>query len=111
MGLEVIIPSLPETPTKGSSHQDRTIIVHVIYRPNATPAYKIDTDDIALDELQFKFTEIYANRAERVMFVKGDDNQRFSDIADVIDIGRLSSTHAHLGQNQGGAWHFSCPLN
>jgi biopolymer transport protein ExbD len=96
VGLEVLISSLPETPTRGSSLQDRTVIVHVIYRPNATPAYKIDAADIAHDELQSKLTEIYANRAERVMFVKGDDNLRFSDIADVIDIGRASNAD-HIG--------------
>jgi biopolymer transport protein ExbD len=96
VGLEVIIPPLPEIPTRGSSLQDRTIIVHVIYRPNATPAYKIDAADIAHDELQSKLTEIYANRAERVMFVKGDNNLRFSDIADVIDIGRASNAD-HIG--------------
>ena len=96
VGLEVLIPSLPKTPTRGSSLQDRTILVHVIYRPNATPAYKIDAANVAHDELQSKLTEIYANRAERVMLVNGDNNLRFSDIADVIDIGRASNAD-HIG--------------
>lgn len=88
VGLEVFIPSPPEMQARGSSSPDRTIVVHVIYRPNAAPAYKIDAADVVHDELQRKLTEIYANRAERVMFVKGDDNLRFSDIVNVIDIGR-----------------------
>jgi biopolymer transport protein ExbD len=102
VGLEVLIPPLPETPTRGSSLQNRTIIVHVIYRPNATPAYKIDAADIAHDELQSKLTEIYTNHAERVMFVKGDDNLRFSDIIDVIDIGKASKVD-HIGLMTPGA--------
>jgi biopolymer transport protein ExbD len=96
VGLEVFIPSPPETPARGSSSPDRTIVVHVIYHPNAAPAYKINAADVAHAELQSKLTEIYANRAERVMFVKGDDNLRFSDIADVIDIGRASNVD-HIG--------------
>ena len=96
VGHEVFIPSPPETPARGSSPPDRTIVVHVIYHPNAAPAYKINAADVAHDELQPKLTEIYANRAERVMFVKGDDNLNFSDIADVIDIGRASNAD-HIG--------------
>ena len=96
VGLDVLIPSLPETPTRRSSLQDRTVIVHVIYRPNATPAYKIDAADVAHADLQSRLNEIFANRAERVMFIKGDDNLNFSDIADVIDIGRASNVD-HIG--------------
>jgi biopolymer transport protein ExbD len=91
VGLEVFIPSPPQLPGRGSSLQDSIIVVQVIYRPNATPAYKINAADVEHDELQSKLTEIYAHRAERVMFVKGDDNLRFSDIADVIDIGSASN--------------------
>jgi len=91
VGLEVFIPSPPEMPGRGSSLGDSTIIVHVVYHPNAAPAYKIDAADVAHAELQSKLTEIYAYRAERVMFVKGDDNLRFSDIVDVIDIGKASN--------------------
>lgn len=96
VGLEVLIPSLPETPTRRSSPPDSTIIVHVVYRPNAAPAYTINAADVAHAELQSKLTEIYVSRADRVMFVTGDDNLRFSDIADVIDIGRASNVD-HIG--------------
>jgi biopolymer transport protein ExbD len=98
VGLEVLIPSLPETPTRVSSLQDSdsAIIVHVIYRPNEAPAYKIDGGDVAHDELRSKLAEIYAHRAERMMFVQGDDKLRFSDIADVIDIG-IASNADHIG--------------
>ena len=42
---------------------------------------------MAKADLLPKLTEIYANRAERVMFVKGDDDVDFRYVADVIDIG------------------------
>jgi biopolymer transport protein ExbD len=49
-----------------------------------------------LKELQSRLTEIYANRAERIMFVKGDDNLDFRAIAEVIDIGRAANVD-HIG--------------
>ncbi len=47
-------------------------------------------------DLLAKLTEIYANRAERVMFVKGDDDVNFRYIADVIDIGKAANVD-HIG--------------
>ncbi len=46
--------------------------------------------------LQARLTDIYANRAERVMFVRGDDDVNFAYIADVIDIGKAANVD-HIG--------------
>jgi biopolymer transport protein ExbD len=96
VGLEVSFPSQPETPEGGSNSSDRTIVVHVVFRPNAAPAYKINATDVTHAYLQSRLNEIFANHAERVMFIKGDDNLNFSDIAEVIDIGRALKVD-HIG--------------
>jgi biopolymer transport protein ExbD len=90
MGLEVLLPSPPNTPKRNPSTLARTTVVQVVYRSDATPAYKINLTDVARADLQSRLTAIYANLAERVMFVKGDDGVDFQYIADVIDIGRAS---------------------
>jgi biopolymer transport protein ExbD len=90
VGLEVSFPSPPETRTRAWRNDERTVVVHVIYRPNAAPAYKLNAADVAHTELQSRLSAIFANRAYREMFVEGDDNLRFSDIADAIDIGQAS---------------------
>ncbi len=70
--------------------------MQVLYRPGAAPTYKINETDVAKADLQARLTEIYANRAERVMFVKGDDDVNFAYIAEVIDIGRAANVD-HIG--------------
>jgi biopolymer transport protein TolR len=95
-GLDALVPQPPKDPTKQPPPTDRTIVVQVIYRPGAAPAYKINDLDVAKADLLPKLTEIYANRAERVMFVKGDDDVNFAYIADVIDIGRAANVD-HIG--------------
>jgi biopolymer transport protein ExbD len=88
IGLEVLLPGpfMPSPRNLG----DRTIVVQVIYRSDTTPAYKINLADVAQAELHSRLTDIYVNRAQRVMFVRGDDNLDFSYIADVVDIGMAS---------------------
>ena len=94
-GLDALVPQPPKNPQQ-QQQNDRTIVVQVIYRPGQSPAYKINDDDENHADLLPKLTAIYANRAERVMFVKGDDNLNFAYIADVIDIGRAANVD-HIG--------------
>ena len=94
-GLDALVPQPPKNPTN-TPPPDRTIVVQVIYRPGAAPAYKINETDVAKSELLERLTAIYANRAERVMFVKGDDNVDFRYVAEVIDIGRSANVD-HIG--------------
>ncbi|HEY3841459.1 MAG TPA: biopolymer transporter ExbD, partial [Bryobacteraceae bacterium] len=86
----------PKNPQQQPPPNDRTIVVQVLYRPGQAPTYKINETDVAHAELQAKLTEIYANRAERVMFVRGDDDVNFAYIADVIDIGKAANVD-HIG--------------
>jgi len=95
-GLDALVPQPPKNPQQQQQQNDRTIVVQVLYRPGQSPAYKINETDVNHSDLLAKLTEIYANRAERVMFVKGDDDVNFAYIADVIDIGRAANVD-HIG--------------
>ena len=94
-GLDALVPQPPKTPQQ-QQPTDRTIVVQVFYHAGQPVTYKINETDIAKRDLLGRLTEIYANRAERVMFVRGDDDVNFAYIADVIDIGRAAGVD-HIG--------------
>ena len=95
-GLDALVPQPPKDPTKQPPPSDRTIVVQVIYRAGNTPLYKINETDVNKTDLLPRLTEIYSNRAERVMFVRGDDDVNFAYIAEVIDIGHAANVD-HIG--------------
>jgi biopolymer transport protein ExbD len=95
-GLDALVPQPPKDPQKQQQPNDRTIVVQVLYRAGAAPAYKINETDVAKTDLLGELTKIYSNRAERVMFVKGDDDLNFASIAEVIDIGKAANVD-HIG--------------
>jgi biopolymer transport protein TolR len=95
-GLDALVPQPPKDPQKTPPPTDRTIVVQVLNRPGQTPAYKINETDYNKGDLLPKLTEIYSNRAERVMFVKGSDDVNFAYIAEVIDIGKAANVD-HIG--------------
>ena len=94
-GLDALVPQPPKT-QNNNPPPDRTIVVQVLYRPGGAPAYKINETDVDKRELQARLADIYANRAERVMFVKGDDNVDFRFVAEVIDLGKAANVD-HIG--------------
>jgi biopolymer transport protein ExbD len=95
-GLDALVPQPPKNAEQNQQQNDRTIVVQVLHRAGGAPEYKINETEVNKAELQAKLTEIYANRAERVMFVKGDDNLDFRYIAEVIDIGHAANVD-HIG--------------
>ena len=87
-GLEALVPQPPPPNQKQPPPQaDRTIVVQLIDRgPGQTPGLKINQEDATWDDLQGRLTDIFETRAEKVMFVKGDNNVPFADVATVIDV-------------------------
>lgn len=94
-GLDALVPQPPKNPQQ-TQPDDRTIVVSVLHTAGTQVAYKINQDDVAHADLLARLTAIYANRAERVMFVKGDDDVNFAQVADVIDIGHAAGVD-HVG--------------
>jgi len=79
---------IPQPPLRNSLEiRADTIIVSVLHTGGTQVAYKINQYDVSRDDLLARLTAIYQNRAERTMFVKGDEDVNFAQVADVIDIG------------------------
>jgi biopolymer transport protein ExbD len=95
-GLDALVPQPPKNPQQQQEPDNRTIVVSVLHTAGGRAAYKINQDDVAKADLLARLTQIYANRAERIMFVKGDDDLNFAQIADVIDIGHAAGVD-HVG--------------
>jgi biopolymer transport protein TolR len=103
-GLDALVPQPPKNPQQQQQPNDRTIVVQVLYHPGQASSYMINDTVVnngvggptADRDLLNQLTAIYANRAERVMFVKGDDDVNFASIADVIDIGKAANVD-HIG--------------
>jgi biopolymer transport protein ExbD len=95
-GLDALVPQPPKQKDTNPPPDVRTIVVQIFYHQGAPPSYKINETDVAKAELLPRLTDIYANRAERIMFVKGEDKIDFRYVAEVIDIGRSASVD-HIG--------------
>lgn len=95
-GLDALVPQPPKDEKKQQEPTDRTIVVQVL-RGGGSVVYKINQDEVNLNDLQSRLADIYKTRAEKVMFVKGDDDLPFQDVAQVIDIAHMADPDIKVG--------------
>jgi biopolymer transport protein TolR len=94
-GLDALVPQPPKNPNQ-QQQNDRTIVVEVTPGGGGIPTYTINQTPVAKTDLESKLNEIFATRAEKVMFVKGDPNLDFQAVATVIDVGHSVGVD-HIG--------------
>ena len=88
-GLEAQIPQPAQDDKDQSVPIDRTIVIQVIWgAQDQPPALKINQETVKWEELQSRLHDIFKMRAERIAFVRGDDDVDFEYVANVIDIAR-----------------------
>jgi biopolymer transport protein TolR len=88
-GLEAQIPQPAADDKSQPVPIDRTIVIQVVWgAQNQPPALKINQENVKWEDLQSRLHDIFKIRAERVAFVRGDNDVDFEYVADVIDIAR-----------------------
>lgn len=80
-GLDALVPQPPRNQQQQTTPDERTIVVQI----QKNGGLKINQEDVTMDKLQGRLEDIYKTRADKVAFVKGDENLTFSDVAIVID--------------------------
>jgi biopolymer transport protein TolR len=93
-GLDAMVPQPPKD--KSQPNNDKTIVVQVQGGSGGVPTYKINEDSVSKNDLRNRLDAIYASRATKIMFIKGDPDLNFSEVADVVDIGHAVGVD-HIG--------------
>lgn len=92
----VIVPAVPRgesalVPQASNKSTAGDPVVLEVLKGNANSVVlRINQQAVSEGELQLRLAAVYANRAQRVLFVKGDDRLPFTEIAKVIDIGHAA---------------------
>jgi biopolymer transport protein ExbD len=85
-GLEALVPQPAPPQQQQQQVEQKTIVVQIL----DTGKLKINEEDATWDTLGPRLNDVFKERAEKVAFVKGDDNVRFMEVARAIDIMRSS---------------------
>jgi len=92
----VNVPAIPRgeaalAPQASHNNAPRdAVVLEVIGGADNKIDLRINQQPVAQGELPSLLAAIYANRAQRVLFIKGDDRLSFKEIAQIIDIGHAA---------------------
>jgi biopolymer transport protein ExbD len=105
LGEAADIP-LPPPPDLHELEPPRTVVVQVLDAGEGKqPELKINDEHIPWERLEERLRTIYAMRAEKVAFLKGDPNVDFQFVANAIDIThRAGVERVGLISNSTSAW-------
>ena len=81
-GLEALVPQPPKADQPQSQADQRTVVIQ-IFRDKSMQINQEPTDEQRLGP---RLEEIFKTRAERVVFVRGDNDLEYQYVAKAIDI-------------------------
>ena len=80
--LEIQVPK--EEQSQATSQPSTNIVIEI----HEDGTYAINTQPVAHDNLAAKFREIYAPRADKLLFIKVHNSRPYKEVIDVIDLAR-----------------------
>jgi len=85
-GLDTLVPQPNPNQQQNQDIENKTVVVQI----TKDGKLKINNEDSSWDRLGPRIEEIFKERAEKVAFVKGDNEVLFEEVARAIDIMRGS---------------------
>jgi biopolymer transport protein ExbD len=82
--------SVPQSAARGVPPPETTVVLEILKGSQDAALFRINQQDISLLDLRARLAAIYANRGERVLFIKADDQLSFRQIAEAVDIGHAA---------------------
>jgi biopolymer transport protein TolR len=81
-GLDTLVPQPSPNKQQDVELENKTVVVQVLKNDKL----KINNEDASWDGLGPRIEQIFKDRAEKVAFVKGDNDVEFQNVAHAIDI-------------------------
>jgi biopolymer transport protein ExbD len=81
-GLDALAPQPPPPNQQKQDSDDRTVVIQIA----KDKSLKINSESITWDKLEERLIDIFKTRAEKVVFVKGDPDLEFQQVATAIDV-------------------------
>jgi biopolymer transport protein TolR len=85
-GMDTLVPQPNPNQQQNQDLENKTVVVQVLKDGKV----KINNEDSSWSGLGPRIEQIFKDRAEKIAFVKGDNDVLFADVAHAIDIMRTS---------------------
>jgi biopolymer transport protein TolR len=96
-GLDALVPQPNPNQQQNQELENKTVVVQILTEPGSDNVkVKINNEDTNWDGLGPRLEAIFKERAEKIAFVKGDNDVLFMQVARAIDVMRGAGID-HIG--------------
>jgi biopolymer transport protein ExbD len=95
-GLNAEISQQPAKHQPTPPAPERSIVAEVVRAGNEVQI-RINQQPVAWERLEAQLTDIYKTRAQRVLFIRGDDDLDYVDVIRVIDAAKATKLDITIG--------------
>ena len=81
-GLDALVPQPSPNQQQNQELENKSVVVQVLMNNKL----KINNEDTTWETLEPRMEQIFKDRAEKVAFVKGDNDVQFMEVARAIDL-------------------------
>lgn len=81
-----LIADIPQPDGKAAPPPEAPVVLEITQSQNGTARLAINHQNLDWEQLRDRLLEIYKSRSDRVLFVKGDADVDFENVAEAIDI-------------------------
>jgi biopolymer transport protein ExbD len=89
-GLDTLVPQPNPNQQQNQELENKTVVVQVLGLPGNRVQLKINQEDASWSTLGPRLEVIFKERADKIAFVKGDNDVLFLEVARAIDVMRTA---------------------
>ena len=95
-GLEAEIPQSPKKNQPSPPDLERSVVAEVV-KSGTEVQVRINQQPVAWERLEAQLTDIYKTRAQRLLFIRGEDDLDFAEVIRVIDAAKATNLDINVG--------------
>ncbi len=88
LGLKALVPQAPGDPHPPAD--DQAVVLQVLDAGGGRTALKLNAEAVSWESVQARLHDVFLPRVDKVLFLKGDQNVNFEDVARAIDLARTA---------------------
>ena len=95
-GLEAEIPQSPKKNQPSPPDLERSVVAEVV-KSGTEVQVRINQQPVAWERLEAQLPDIYKTRAQRLLFMRGEDDLDFAEVIRVIDAAKATNLDINVG--------------
>ena len=96
-GLMTEVPQKPDPKHSTQISDEQSVVLQIFYVEPGSVSLRINQQEVSQADLGERLKDIFKARADKVLFLKGDNNLPFAEVAWALDVAHNADSSIRIG--------------